>query len=340
MVYRYRPMQPRDVRECVQLLAEHPVLGPRYGSTIADVGTAWLRLLGQEALLTSVFEEVEGGGTRVWGVGVSAVVREEVLTELKKPPLQWTGPELTKRVMSGNSPLLSDRELREQNVRGGLTLIVWAGYMRAGDEKRPELMQQIMRGFLETHRGYLWRELISHQQESPERLEWTLHSGARVWDAQRGQYLENPGEDLATIAREPHLVGVTREIARTRLSAWVDVLFEHELPRFGVSHAEQQLLLAVLGGSGMTDPELAKVLHVSVATVKKMWASIYRRVMEREPGILPDCTWLEKGLSERGKEKRRRLLTYLREHPEELRPVPNGQRASTQNAATNQRRAS
>lgn len=322
MVHRYRPMQPRDVRECARILAEHPVLGPRYGSTMADVGSAWLRSLERESLLTSVFEEVEPGATRIWGVGVSAVVQDEFLREMKKPPLCWMGPELTRRVMSGDSPLLSDRELQEKNARGGLTLVVWAGYMRSGDEKRPELIQQIMRGFLETHRGYLWKELISHQQESPERLEWTLHSGARVWDADRGCYLETLDADLAAIAGSPHLVGITREIARTRLSAWVDVLFEHQPPRFGVSRAERQLLLAALQGDGVTDQELAAVLSVSMATVKKMWLSIYRRVMECDPGILPECAGEIAGLTERGKEKRRRLLAYLREHPEETRPVP------------------
>jgi len=43
--------------------------------------------------------------------------------------------------------------------------------------------------------------------------------------------------------------------------------------------------------------------------------------------LLPLATALENascgvgGISERGKEKRRRLLNYLRDHPEELRPA-------------------
>ena len=43
-------------------------------------------------------------------------------------------------------------------------------------------------------------------------------------------------------------------------------------------------------------------------------------VTAKSPGLIPDqvpeeVTW------ERGKEKKQRLLAYLREHPEELRPA-------------------
>ncbi len=115
MNLRHRPMRPKDISECVELVASHPVAGPRYGSQIDNLGRAWLRILGCEAKAALVFEDVDGPRARIVAVGVSVFVRDRFVQELKTPPLFWFGAELTKRVLRGDSPLLSDIELREAN---------------------------------------------------------------------------------------------------------------------------------------------------------------------------------------------------------------------------------
>jgi hypothetical protein len=50
------------------------------------------------------------------------------------------------------------------------------------------------------------------------------------------------------------------------------------------------------------------------------WASIYERTSSQLPGF-PSSRDVANGASERGKEKKHRLLNYLRDHPEELRPA-------------------
>jgi hypothetical protein len=72
--------------------------------------------------------------------------------------------------------------------------------------------------------------------------------------------------------------------------------------------------------TGETDEQLARSLAAAVPTIKKMWASCYRRIAERIPDLFLDHL-REDCREQRGKEKRRHLLAYLREHPEELRPV-------------------
>jgi hypothetical protein len=52
-----------------------------------------------------------------------------------------------------------------------------------------------------------------------------------------------------------------------------------------------------------------------------MWRTIFNRAGSRLPELFPDHQQVNAGNTERGKEKRRHLLAYLREHPEELRPV-------------------
>jgi|SRR5665213_613462 len=62
-------------------------------------------------------------------------------------------------------------------------------------------------------------------------------------------------------------------------------------------------------------------LGTSLPAVKKIWVSIYRRVEECLPELVPDLLPSDIPAAGRGREKRRHLLAYLREHPEELRPV-------------------
>lgn len=70
-----------------------------------------------------------------------------------------------------------------------------------------------------------------------------------------------------------------------------------------------------------SDGELAQELDVSIPTVKKMWLSIYRRVDQNSPEVNPNHPQQEVEITQRGKEKKRHLLIYLRKHPEELRPM-------------------
>jgi hypothetical protein len=312
-------MQPRDVRECVEIVASHPVVGPRYGAVIADLPKVWLRLLASDSMVTGVFEETQGRRTSPWCVGVSVIVTDDFLAELKKPPLRWIGPELARRLARDESPLMSARQLREANTAGGLNAVVWEGCIRAGHEGRPDLFHYVIGGFLDSHRGYLWKEIVAANSESVARLQRTLYSGGRLWDPAAGRYVETVERDLQEVVGEPHLVGMTRDLARARQSDWVDALFHYRPPKVGFSRAEQLLLLTELRNEAGTDQELAAALSVSMPTIKKMWLSIYRRAAGL-PELTPDGGEPGHEPARRGKEKRRRLLAYLRDHPEELRP--------------------
>jgi hypothetical protein len=96
-------------------------------------------------------------------------------------------------------------------------------------------------------------------------------------------------------------------------------LFDYQQPRFGFS-LRQRLLGAALASDSGTDQELARSLGVSLPGVNKKWLSIYDRVAQREPALIPGYGEASGGPSQRGKGKRRRLLAYIREHCEELRP--------------------
>jgi DNA-binding CsgD family transcriptional regulator len=322
MSIRHRPMRPKDVRECVEIVAADPITGPRYGKSIADLAPAWLRLLRSNGFSGSaVFEEVEEGAVRprprMLGVGLGVFVSDDFLRELKTPPFFWIGPELAKRVMRGNSPVLSEKQVSEANSRVGLNIVMWHVCLREEDVKRPEVGAELMASMFDNHRGYLLKELVG-QADSSEHLEGMRNTGGHLFRPEVGDYGSFDGADLSEILLEPHVTGLTREIAQRELGSWIGYLFLYQPPRFGFSRSEQRLLLAALAGG--TDEELGVELGVSLSTAKKLWRSIYRRVAARDPELIPDDSQAEGESSKRGRSKKQRLMAYLREHIQELRP--------------------
>jgi hypothetical protein len=92
-------------------------------------------------------------------------------------------------------------------------------------------------------------------------------------------------------------------------------MYRYQEPVLRLSPAEQNLLAAAL--SGKTDAELSAVLGLSIEAIKKRWMSIFDRVDEFKADIL---TRTDEDSDGRGPQKRHRVVAYVRNHPEELRP--------------------
>jgi hypothetical protein len=251
------------------------------------------------------------------GVGASVFVSDDFLRELKTPPFFWIGPELLTRVRRGNSPLLSESQVRDANARGGLNLAVWNTTIGMEDIQRVEVWNELMAAFFKYHRGYLLKELVA-QGESEADLQAVRNTGGLLWHGSDGRYGDFWDEDLNNLLRTPHIHGMTRELALARPGSWIGSLFLYQPPLCGFSRSEQRLLLAALEGG--TDENLSDTLAISRDTVKKTWRLIYERVAACLPELVPGNSPTDIGMP-RGKDKKQRLLTYLREHPEELRPV-------------------
>ena len=312
-------MERKDVAECSAIIAAHPQIGPRYGAAIKDLGRAWLRLLGCEAMTTAVFEEVEKGRAHIFGVGVGVFVRDPFIRELKSPRQFWYGPELVKRILGGNSPVLSDQEVRAANSGEGLNELVWETLTLESHSKRADAYHLMGRAYIQIHRGFRLKEMITSQAESEERLQWAIDAGGLYWDPKSARYVKSLKNGAGQFVKNPHVVGITRELELGRPGSWVGSLFDYQPPRFYFSAGEQRMLMRAISDPTGTNTALAKILRVSLPTVKKMWLSIYDRVVEIAPELIGGAKIGAE--NKRGTEKRRHLLAYLQEHPEELRPV-------------------
>lgn len=323
---QYRPMQAQDVARCLEIVANNPFLGPRYGDALVGLEETWLSLLGRLAFTAVVFEElIDGSRPRLIGAGVSAFVSDSFLRDVKKPPLGWIGPEIVRRVRGGDSPVLSDREVAQANTAGGLNLIGWHGATSIEDAKRPEVLNFVFSSFIDLHRGFLIKELLG-QADSPEVLQGIRNSGGYFYDAELGAFVHSISGTADEVVRRPHLLGSTRELALAGTWLSGSVLFSHRAPRCFFSPSEQRLLHAAMQGS--TDLELSERLRISASSVRRCWLSIYDRVTARAPEVLGQAVGAdrENAVAVRGKGKKYRLLAYLHEHPEELRPVSRKRR--------------
>src|SRR6267378_2412841 len=298
MAVRHRPMRPDDVRECAEIVATHPVIGPRYGSAIGDLGRVWLGLLGREAFRAVVFEDSKDSQVRIMGVGVSVFVSDEFLFELKTPPFFWVSHELIHRINCGDSPLLSDKQMRQTNADGGLNLVTWDGALHSEYLNCVQANEAMFAAFVVQHRGFLLKELVGHGM-TYEAFAGTIRSGGMLLSAVAGRYADSPDKPLDEVFAEPHVVGLTRELALARFGTWISFLFVYQPPQFGFRPSEQRLLLAALQGG--TDDDLARTFEISLSAVKKNWGSIYGRVTHRSPGLIPGHVPAEL-TSERGKE--------------------------------------
>ena len=318
MNLRFRQMKPEDVASCAEIVFTNPIHRARYGPVAAQLAQSWLLLLGCEAFTAAVFEEWLGDHARLVGCGASVFVSDAFVKELKSPPSFWIGPELTRRVCLRASPLLSSKELAEANARGGLNLVGWHAACGPEDANRVDVLNFVFATFLEAHRGFLVKELIG-QAESEEMARSMWNIGNHFFDPNRGVFVDSIDGSVEEFVRRPHVVGSKQEQALSKPGLWVASIFAYQPPRFGFRRSEQKLLLAALRGE--TDEELSDELAVSLSSVRRMWLSIYDRVAVNLPTLFGSEVPANDGISGRGKGKKHRLLAYIREHPEELRPV-------------------
>jgi hypothetical protein len=311
MRLRVRQMGPKDVQKCVALVAAHPEERRRYGPLLEHLPSAWLKLLRTESLHSTLVEDTDCSAPELVALGVSVFISDVFLIELKTHPRPWIGPTLTERPQS----IPTARQIREANSKSGLNLAVWSGVV---SEPRTDQMihVELWRGFYDTHVGYQIKELVC-QPLDLQQINASFQTGL-LWLSHDGQYVDGRSRPFNNLAESPFILGADRESVNQAFGSWLFSLFSCNPPRMYFRPSEQRLLLAAL--RGLTDEELADELGISLSAVKKNWRMIYERtgsIWDKKKSWTPDGD----GDGKRGKERKQHLLTYLRTHMEELRPV-------------------
>lgn len=310
-----RPVEEGDLEACLELVRGHLAYPD---DVLALLPRFWRRLLREEALNAVVVETHRRGSTMIAGFGASVFVTDTWMTDARR----GEEPYLTARTVRSElgpdeSPILRPATIANSNTDGLNVLILHYGESRdLPHEIRPPLRYRMFEAFIETNRGYRIKEVL---QEFWDELDPEFITSG--WGQVRSEYtgyFQRRGEPLPPAGRRPYLIGITREEVATNPGAIAAPLFIDTPPRFGFTPGEQRLLRHAL--TGQTDIELAKTLGVAVSTVKSRWRGIYQRVGRQVPDLVVIEPPAEQPQTARGQEKRRRLLEYLRRHPEELHP--------------------
>ena len=206
---------------------------------------------------------------------------------------------LADAVESGEAPPMTEENLGRANADDGIDLIVfWLGY---GDELRSfeagaSLRSRTVRAFQDLNAGNRLRRFTFEIADPVVALRFKAYG------------LEPLRQEGGAAVLSLH-----RDAALTSNDLSSQRFFSYDPPILGFSAAQRAILL--LARQGFTDQEIAAALDKTTDSVKKRWAGIYTRFAHAFPGRLPNGRD-----GSRGTEKRRNLLTYLRDRPEELRP--------------------
>ncbi len=269
-----------------------------------------------DSLFSIVSEESGPTRTQLICSQIASFVSDEFAAELATPPLKWIGPELVNRCIRGPVPILTDVEVRRANSTHGLNLLVWPTGPRADFENLPELLRGSQGLFFDAYRGFNIKRLQT-QATHPIEIVMAVNSGAGYLRDTVSGYFQSSQEPVESMSLQPHMLEVTKEMAAKQPGSWADLFFAYRRPVIGFTPSEKRLLSAALHGG--TDRDLSSLLGISLSAIKKKWVSIYQRVQSHkllDGGIEFD----EIVGGDRGKEKKQKLLAYLREHQEELKP--------------------
>lgn len=253
---------------------------------------------------------------RLWAHGIPRGIMMEDLSREGHPEaigIMVAGlalPELHDRLASPGGPQLLDgladaaergegppdeAAVGAANAADGVDLIVcWIGY---GEEAyTPGVGSRVVAAFQDQNAGYRLRRFT---------IETDSETVARRFETYGLTVLrKEDGRTVLSLHRDQALSGSDLSSQR---------FFSYTPPVLGFTPAQRAILL--LARQGYTDHEIAVELDKTTDSVKKRWSGIYARFAAAFPGRLP-----EGREGSRGTEKRRTLLAYLRDRPEELRP--------------------
>lgn len=322
-LFRNRRMTARDVGEVARWMMEDL---PVPSALAAELAPTLHDLLKEERVFGVCIEKT---ASRSWpgnphrqlaAIGVSSFLCDACVEAQLAAPSTNFALQLLDRAMRNpaESGLLSLTEVGEANAGEGLNLFPFLWLQRPRDPTSSEgarLLTRAMHTLLDEHKGYNLKCII--KEGGREQEEAFTRGGMKKIGICSGATTAPGGERF--------LFRLTREEARRdAFGTGLSLLFGADRPRCGFTRIQQHVLLCA--ADDMSDHEIADHLSVSSHAVNMRWRTIYEQI--EQDADLADSVF---GNGLRGAphgrvensgraQKRRRVVTYVRAHPEELRP--------------------
>jgi hypothetical protein len=281
------------------------------------------RLIAADVLRGELVEHVDGAARRppvVAAFGLTGFLADRRATAYLAAPYPHLELDLLDEARrgGGNGPFLDHDAVAQANAGDGLAAFPLLWLQRENDPHAAEtrvLLAAGQKSFMHMHRGYRLARIL--KETTADRAGAFLAGGFR----ERGRLA--PGTALRFAGRRLAQEHVVFEASRSDMEnalpgAMVSHLFAYQPPRCGFTRSEKQVLERAV--DHLTDGEIAAALGITPSAVALRWRSIYVRMAERVPLALD----AEPGrrAAARGREKRRRVIAFVDDHPEEMRPYP------------------
>lgn len=310
--FSWRRTRASDLPACMGL---HPakngadILGAR------EALKAWQRVLEMaHATRSAVVEQHANTRSEIVGFALSTFVKKSFAEAEVRDPRPGLNSRILGSVLNGNSVIATYEEVREANTRGDLEQVNLDTSLKTSTLTAAQANEvQIVLGsaFRELYCGYMFSRLF---MEIVDELDSAVARSVRAFKTIK-RFDPSPDRNSDEVWQsERALVALDAETMRDDpLSVGALVFQRRARPELGLTRGEQELLELAL--EGMDDSDAAKTLNVSLPAIKHRWANIFERVAAVRPDVCP----LDVNRT-RGIQKRQRVLTHVRRHPEELRP--------------------
>lgn len=269
----------------------------------------WNELLSSPSFLGMVIEsERPIAGHRIVGCGLGVFVSPRFADQEIANPQPGLNARIIASCEAGETVVMNYEELGLCNATNGVDFVNMYGTWReevSTPQDLSEVKALMATSFLESHAGYRLNRVL---KEAIGVSRMSFASATGIWRV----LAEFPEADSALFNV------VSKEIAVGLPYSVAAIIYNYREPILGLVKGDQQLLTAALKGA--TDAELALQLGVSLTAIKKRWLSVFARFED----VKPELPFISAGKTpdypKRGSQKRHHVLSYVRAHPEELRP--------------------
>jgi hypothetical protein len=297
----WREVREADLLECLAIEPRHlgdEIVGRKCALAV------WRELIRSRSFNSCVVESASLPG-RILGFGASVFVTREFATREIEDPKPGVNSRIIASLANRASVVRAETDLYNTGTAVPLDVVTLNGNWVGGlsDEQVGKIQMAFPVSFIEAHSGYRLDRLF---QEN-------------IGGAQCG-YIESSGVwRIKTRYRDcdHHFAVMTRSDAFSVSGSIAASLFQYQEPILGLRDVEKHLLVEAL--TRQSDDELAKRMNLSPATIKKRWQALFERVADMHPTLLP-AESDEDSKPTRGPQKRHHILSYVRSHPQELRP--------------------
>ena len=299
----WREVREADLVECLNIEPQ------MWGDGIVGRECAlpvWKQFTRTLSFNSAVIETVAHSVNQKIAFGSSIFVTNEFATGEIQDPRPGLNDRIIASVVSGHSVVLPETSLSGSSARDAIDLVILCcnyQYDAMSPEQTIQAEAALPVAFAEAHVGYRLNRVLL---ETVTQRQHKIHISSGVWRT----VTKFPGSEHA-------LILLTEKEAFATSGSVAAPLFQYQQPLLHLRDTEKHLLSEAMNGE--TDNELAARMNLSLPSIKKRWASLFDRIADKRPDLLPDAE--DRGLHEsRGPQKRHRILAYVRSHPEELRP--------------------